>query len=86
VPDWRRLLSHVLLDRVQVAWRSRLLLSGVQQEVQAALVGLQLQVRCTGCTDAFITTAAHALLGVPHQVCAALIALQLKVSSSCSMC
>jgi hypothetical protein len=46
-PDWRRLLSHLLLDRLQVAWGRQLQLSGVQQEVQVALVGLQLQVSMT---------------------------------------
>jgi hypothetical protein len=43
--DMKRLLSHMLLDRVQVAWRSQLRLSGAQQELQAALIGLQVHVR-----------------------------------------
>jgi hypothetical protein len=52
VQDWRRLLSHLLLDRVQLAWCSQLRQLGQQQELQAALIGLQLQVSGVGACGA----------------------------------
>lgn len=50
VPDLKRLLSHVLLDQLQLSWCSQLRSTGVQQDVQVALLGLQAQVS-SACLD-----------------------------------